>query len=253
MNGATLPRGLLVSVRSPEEAMAALAGGAAIIDVKEPSRGPLGCADAEVTAAIPAVAATRTPVTLACGELADGPEQMAEQIAGHLEDVCVRLAAGQPPPVAVKAGPGRLSANCWSGAFQRLRAALPPGTEAVAVSYADWERAGSARPEVILAAVAEAGGHSLLIDTFDKSGPGLFDAVGVEVIAAWVGQAERAGLRLALAGRLSAAEVVEAFRLGGGIIGVRTAVCTGGLHGLVDGQLVAKLAAAAQAHLVAPP
>ena len=37
---------LLVSVRSPVEAQAAVAGGAGIIDVKEPSRGSLGRADA---------------------------------------------------------------------------------------------------------------------------------------------------------------------------------------------------------------
>ena len=34
--------GLLVSVRNVEEALAALEGGASLIDVKEPSRGPLG-------------------------------------------------------------------------------------------------------------------------------------------------------------------------------------------------------------------
>ena len=39
------PRDYLVSVRSPEEALAALEGGADLIDVKEPSRGPLGAAD----------------------------------------------------------------------------------------------------------------------------------------------------------------------------------------------------------------
>ena len=33
---------LLVSVRSPAEALAALEGGAALIDVKEPARGSLG-------------------------------------------------------------------------------------------------------------------------------------------------------------------------------------------------------------------
>ena len=37
--------GLLVSVRSADEARTALAGGATVIDVKEPERGPLGRAD----------------------------------------------------------------------------------------------------------------------------------------------------------------------------------------------------------------
>jgi len=43
---------LLVSVRSAAEALAALAGGAAVIDVKEPSRGPLGRADGDVWRAV---------------------------------------------------------------------------------------------------------------------------------------------------------------------------------------------------------
>ena len=43
---------LLVSVRSVEEAEAALAGGADLIDVKEPTRGSLGRADDAVIAAI---------------------------------------------------------------------------------------------------------------------------------------------------------------------------------------------------------
>ena len=41
------PPQLLVSVRSAEEARAALEGGAALIDVKEPSRGSLGSASVE--------------------------------------------------------------------------------------------------------------------------------------------------------------------------------------------------------------
>ena len=43
---------LLVSVRSPEEAAAAMAGGANIIDVKEPTRGSLGMAGVDVIEAI---------------------------------------------------------------------------------------------------------------------------------------------------------------------------------------------------------
>src|SRR5690554_1200212 len=48
---------LLVSVRSPEEAEAALVGGADLIDVKEPAAGSLGrAADAVIEAVIGCVA-----------------------------------------------------------------------------------------------------------------------------------------------------------------------------------------------------
>src|SRR5690242_4202542 len=65
---------LLVSVRSPAEAVAALEGGAALIDVKEPSRGPLGRADEDTITAIVQTVAGRRPVSVALGELLDHSE-----------------------------------------------------------------------------------------------------------------------------------------------------------------------------------
>src|SRR5688572_22177610 len=69
--------GLLVSVRSAEEAVAALAGGADVIDVKEPNRGPLGAADPQTIAEIVRVVRGRVPVTAAAGELLDAGERGA--------------------------------------------------------------------------------------------------------------------------------------------------------------------------------
>ena len=66
---------LLVSVRSAAEAEAALAGGAAVIDVKEPARGALGRADDAVIADVVRAVAGRAPVSAALGELRDRPER----------------------------------------------------------------------------------------------------------------------------------------------------------------------------------
>src|SRR5216683_1627996 len=63
---------LLVSVRSVDEAEAALNGGAALIDVKEPSRGSLGRADDETLAGVLRCVAGRGPVSAALGELVEG-------------------------------------------------------------------------------------------------------------------------------------------------------------------------------------
>src|SRR5262245_40260453 len=62
---------LLVSVRSVEEAEAALAGGAGLIDVKEPNNGALGFAGVEVIAAVLRMVAAQRPVSAALGELSD--------------------------------------------------------------------------------------------------------------------------------------------------------------------------------------
>ena len=63
--------GLLVSVRSAAEACAALAGGAALIDVKEPAHGPLGRASDDVIRAVMDAVGGRCAVSAALGELAD--------------------------------------------------------------------------------------------------------------------------------------------------------------------------------------
>src|SRR5437879_1712661 len=62
---------LLISVRSAAEAESALAGGAALIDVKEPERGSLGRASDATIAEVIACVAGRAAVSAALGELLD--------------------------------------------------------------------------------------------------------------------------------------------------------------------------------------
>lgn len=221
------PRGLLVSVRDAEEAVAAVAAGAAIVDVKEPRNGPLGRAAGEIVAAVAAVTGPHAPLTLACGELAAGDE-----IPAHLADVLRLLGPATPAPKAVKAGPAGLSLAAWRTAFGRLRDSLPPGIEGVAVAYADWRRAESPPPEALFAE-AIGMGVAVLVDTFDKQGPGLFDTVSPRTVEVWTEAAAAAGIPLAVAGRLTPAEVAEAFGLGAGIVGVRSAACDGGRDGRI--------------------
>jgi len=230
-----LPRGLLVSVRSVEEAVEAAAGGAAIVDVKEPARGPLGRADAAVAAAIVAAVASR-PCTLACGELAEG----AEAIAAHVAAV-VAAAAGRRPAGA-KAGPGGLDLGLWRQEFARFVRALPPDVEPVAVAYADPRAAGAPDPEAIIDAAATLGAATILFDTFDKSGPPLLVAAGRDRVARWVERSHRAGLSVAVAGRLASSDMATIVGLGPEIVGVRSAACGGGRLGRVDRGNVARIA-----------
>jgi uncharacterized protein (UPF0264 family) len=230
-------RGLLVSVRSAAEARLAVAGGAGIIDVKEPSRGPLGRADAAVIAAV-AVAVGGTPLTLALGELADG----VERVLAALVDVERLLPGGCPRPRAVKAGPAGMTLTAWSTAFAAVIGGLPAGIEPVAVAYADWGRAAAPRPSELVAAAADAGARTLLVDTFDKRGPGLVAMLGQAGIATLLAAATGHGLAVALAGRLTAADVAAAFALGADVVGVRSAACGGDRLGRVAIDRVRRLA-----------
>src|SRR5206468_12949606 len=73
----------------------------------------------------------------------------------------------------------------------------------VAVAYADVDRVGGAGLEPFVPLAARAGAHGVLLDTVDKNGPGLRDLVPFDTLAAWVADAHQAGLRVAIAGRLT--------------------------------------------------
>src|SRR5579871_4323824 len=62
---------LLISVRNIIEAENALAGGADLIDIKEPNNGSLGAADVSIGPKIAALVAGRRPLSAALGELLD--------------------------------------------------------------------------------------------------------------------------------------------------------------------------------------
>ena len=225
-------QGLLVSVRDADEAAAAVAGGAAVVDVKEPLRGPLGAADPEQVAACAAACGGR-PWTMACGELRDADP------AAPVHRALTRLPGG-PRPAAAKAGCAGLSLPAWRDRFAAFAAGLPEGVEPVPVAYADWRAAASPDPRSLIAAAVAAGSRTLLIDTCDKAGPALFSLEGGRVpVTAWIAEAHEAGLLVAVAGRLSLADLPLAGRLGADVVAVRSAVCGGDRHARVERRLVA--------------
>ncbi len=71
---------LLVSVRSAVEAEAALAGGASIIDVKEPSRGSLGRADYSIWRQVRDALPPHASLSVALGELNEWFDSEAREL-----------------------------------------------------------------------------------------------------------------------------------------------------------------------------
>src|SRR5689334_696643 len=120
--------GLLVSVRSADEALSALAGGAAVIDVKEPDRGPLGRADVAAWREVRRVVPADVPVSVALGELREW-----------------RGAPGPPPSAFAGLSFRKLGlagdGPDWARDWAALRAAWGDGPPWIAVVYADWDRA----------------------------------------------------------------------------------------------------------------
>jgi len=218
---------LLVSVTCAAEASAALAGGADLIDAKDPQAGALGAVSAEVLREIYAAVAGQRPVTAALGDAGD--EAAIERAARTF------VAAGA---ALVKVGfagiasAGRV-ATLTTAAVRGARAVSDGNGGVVAVAYADADRAASLAPADLVKIAARAGAQGLLLDTADKVGPGLRGLIAPGEIAAWVAEAHDAGLFVALAGKLTADDLPFVRNAGADIAGVRGAACDGGRTGRV--------------------
>ncbi|HTU93462.1 MAG TPA: (5-formylfuran-3-yl)methyl phosphate synthase [Gemmataceae bacterium] len=208
---------LLVSVRSAMEAEAALRGGAALIDVKEPAHGSLGRASDGVIADVLRVVAGRRPVSAALGEVMESGKLPSPSI--QLDYIKWGLAG---------------SANGWqhslSGAMRLLVEQLP-SCSAVAVAYADWQRAEAPTPEEVCSFAIEKAMTAFLIDTWNKDGSTLLDWLPLPAIERLRESCRSAGVPMALAGSLGLTEIHTLLPLRPDWFAVRGAVCQGRQRG----------------------
>jgi (5-formylfuran-3-yl)methyl phosphate synthase len=224
---------LLVSVTSAVDAAAALAGGADLVDAKDPAAGALGAVSIEQFRRIVAAVAGARPVTAALGDAADEPaiEQTARAFAGLGASFLKLGFAGISSTDRVAA----LITAAVSGARR------DSGSRVVAVAYADADRAGSISPLRLVDVAARAGATGVLLDTFDKQQGGLRELVAWRALADWVASAHDTGLFVAIAGKLTASDLPYVRDAGADIAGVRGAACEGGRTGCVTADRVRAL------------
>jgi uncharacterized protein (UPF0264 family) len=228
---------LLVSVRSAEEALAALAGGAALIDVKEPRHGSLGRAEARVIQEVVAVVKGRRPVSAAMGEWIDDAGPIPE---ADLTYVKWGLAGCRRKPE-------------WCRDLARLlhdqRHPQP-----VLVAYADWQCAQAPSVEDVFGLAVDHPGSVLLVDTHCKDAnskkgrPTLLDWLPIADVEDLCSRARLARVKIALAGSLGTREIQALRAARPNWFAVRGAVCEDGnrqdtVHIDKVRQLVAMLAA----------
>ncbi len=223
-----------------DEARAALAGGADVIDVKDPAAGALGAADPVTLRAIRAVV---TPPAELSAALGDAPGLAGTfALAAHgaascgAEYVKVGLAGLRDADEALK-----LLAGVVRAAEQAR-----PGTRVVAVAYADAARVGAFPTLAVPGVAREAGAHGVLLDTFAKDGTTSLYALGERDAGAFLYTAREYGLLAGLAGSLRLEHVARAAALGAELVGVRGAACVGGRLGRVDAARVRALKEAAE-------
>jgi hypothetical protein len=222
--------GLLVSVRSVAEAKAAVAGGAAIVDVKEPARGPLGRADPQVWSEVRRVVPESIPVSVALGELHEWIDPGGLDASDFAGVAFRKLGlAGAAPH--------------WRRDWERIRRGMGAGPLWIAVAYADWRLAGAPHPdEVLEAALGADDCGGLLVDTWDKTRRNRLDASW----GAWLARARAAGRLTVLSGSLDETSIAELVKLNPDYFGVRGAACrVNDRLAAIDSRRVARLVRAA--------
>ncbi len=232
---------LLVSVRSADEAAAAVAGGAGIVDAKEPAAGALGAVPLETLQDICRVVAGARPVTAALGDAVD-PRAVERQARAFAAAGAALLKVGFAGTRTAER-----AAVLIAAALEGTHAGSEGRSGVVVVAYADAPRADSLPPDVLLELAARAGAAGVLLDTADKAGPGLCRLLPSDQLAAWTGGAHRAGLLAALAGKLQPEDLARVRAAGADIAGVRGAACRAGRTSEVSVRKVQQLRALCEA------
>src|SRR4029077_9253962 len=191
---------LLVSVRDAGEALAAIAGGADIIDAKEPTLGPLAPVSPGALQSICAAVPPAIPLSVALG---DARRSELSEIATAVAPLQRRKA------LYFKAA--RLTASPWEAAAPiATRAGLletrPDRPALIVARYVD-EPGDADNLASWVEVCAVSGARGLLLDTSRKDGGDLLACVDVHSLVALRRCATRHGIWLALAGGMTIDDV----------------------------------------------
>lgn len=201
---------LLASVRSVAESRLALAGGADIIDLKDPDRGALAALPHSVIADVVADIAGQRPVSATAGDLPMDARAVTNAVTGI---------AGQGVDF-VKIGfyPDGDPLACIAA----LQSVAGRGTRLVAVLFADRQ------PDFdLIVALADAGFIGCMLDTAGKGHGGLLQHQSLDRLAAFVARVRAHGLVSGLAGALRQDDLPPLLALRPDYLGFRGALTAG--------------------------
>ena len=214
----------LASVMSVAEADVVLAGGADVIDLKDPRRGALGALAPDVIADIVDRVDGRRLVSATVGDLPTDPSPLVDAVA--------RTEALGVDVVKVGVFPGGAVRTCLSA----LGAKAAGGTRLVAVLFADQ------RPDFTLVdEAARQGFFGVMLDTAGKEGGGLREHLTERQLAGFVAQSRAHGLVAGLAGSLNLGDVLPLLPLAPDYLGFRSALTAGSRQSNLDAAAVAAL------------
>ena len=158
---------LLVSVVSAAEARRALAGGADIIDVKDPSEGALGAPSPRVLSEVVRAVGAAAPISVALGDLPNLPHTAALAARG------AALSGARYVKVGLR---GVRELERAVALMRAVADAVGPQTAVIAAAYADADALDppALAPGWLPELVERTGIAGALVDTFVKDGRGLY-------------------------------------------------------------------------------
>jgi (5-formylfuran-3-yl)methyl phosphate synthase len=208
---------LMISVVSAQEAHDAIAGGAAILDIKNPEEGSLGAQPPEVIRTIKSISAGRVSVSAAIGDMPNLPGTAALAALGAASCGVDYIKVGLHGP--------RTESEALFLLREIQKAVREYPVAVIAAGYADYRRSGSLDPSCLPRVAVSAGIRGCLLDTAVKDNRTLFDSMNPLQLRSIAEQIHEAGLLFGLAGALREKDLPLARDVGADIVGMRTAVC----------------------------
>ncbi len=226
---------LLVSPMNIVEARAALAGGADIIDVKNPKEGSLGANFPWAIRAVVDLAGGKVPVSATIGDLNYKPGTASLAALGAAVSGADYIKAGL---LGIKTQKEAL--EMLEGIVKAVKD-FDPEKKVVAAGYSDYARVNSVSPMLLPAAAAKAGADLVMVDTAIKDGKSTFEFMSEQGLLDFISLGHAEGLEVALAGTIGFEHLEMLKRLNPDIIGVRGIVCGGDRRSAIRAELVEKL------------
>jgi hypothetical protein len=203
-----------------KEAFEAIAGGADIIDVKNPREGALGANFPWVIKRIRQLTPRNIEVSCALGDVPNLPGSVALAALGAamlgVDYVKVGLYGFKTVQEAIY-----LLQNVNKATKQ-----YNPRIKVAAVGYADAERIDALDPTQIPDIAFKAHVNVAMLDTAVKDGKNLFTFISAEQLKKFADYSHHLGLEVAFAGSLRKEDLPIIYSLGADIAGLRGAACT---------------------------
>ena len=210
---------VLISIRSFEELLPAIEGGANIIDLKNPSEGSLGASYPWLIKKIRNYGEDFT-LSVAIGDMPNLPGTASLAASGAATCGADIIKIGLLGPKSFEDGVKLLKS------VVKAVKTVDQNILVVGAGYADFKLFKGINSMDIPAICNSAGADVAMLDTYTKDGRKLFNFIDSEKLRKFVNKAHKYNLIVALAGSLGSEDMKKLYDLGSDIIGFRGAVCS---------------------------